>query len=47
VHGKGDSDEFRQDGGSARPGLDDFAVAGIFGFRNLSDQVVVNKWPFF
>jgi len=47
VNGKGDSDEFGQDGGPARPGLDNFAVARIFGFRDLFDQVFVNKWPFF
>ncbi|SPF49263.1 conserved hypothetical protein [Syntrophobacter sp. SbD1] len=47
VDGKGGSDEFGQDSGPARPSLDNFAVASIFSFRDLVDQMVVNKWPFF
>lgn len=46
MNSDGETNHLREDGGTARPGLDDGLIAGLVNFFNLLKQACVCEGPF-
>jgi hypothetical protein len=47
VNGKGEADEFREDGGSPGPRFDDLSAPALHGLLSFLHEVSIHKRPLF